>query len=191
MRILAIDIGLASMGWALVDVVHGVNPAHIDDTHPGVTVIGCGVIETKKEAKKRQLHSSSDDARRIDELVDALNELKATGAQVYTYELPAGQKGARAAHALGIAHGLVRSTLRVGGMPVVENTARDAKAAMAGDASASKESVIACAMRIRGAASPLSKIPKTKREHAADAIANAICAAQTPTARMVASTRAA
>lgn len=177
MRILAIDIGLASMGWAVLDVEHNASGGK-----PHLSVAACGVWVTEKEAKKRQLHTSSDDARRIDILVDRIEEARRTYApQLCAYELPAGQKGARAAHALGAAHGLVRAALRVGRAAVVEVTALDAKVAATGSKVASKQKVIDAVTPI---AADLERIPKTEREHAADAVAVAIAAASSEVARM-------
>lgn len=166
MKILGIDIGLAAMGWALVDVDTG--------------AVTAGVWTTKKETKKRQLHVGSDDARRIDDLIHALWRI-ASECDVAAYELPAGQKGARAAHALGIAHGLTRGVLRTRpGLPVVEVTAYDAKRALAGGTNASKDAMIE---RARALWPGIDGLAKGVQEHAADAIAVALAASHTEVAR--------
>lgn len=174
MKILGIDIGLAAMGWALVDV----GPAGGE----AINVFGvrAGVWTTKKETKKRQLHVGSDDARRLDDLIVVLWRT-ALECDVAAYELPGGQKGARAAHALGLAHGLTRGVLRTrAGLPLVEVTAYDAKRALAGGPNASKDAMI---KRARGLWPQIDDLPKTVREHAADAIGVVLAAAETDVAR--------
>lgn len=172
MKILGIDIGLAAMGWALVDVGHGGEIC-------GVTA---GVWTTKKETRKRQLHVGSDDARRIDDLIHALwRTASECDVALAAYELPAGQKGARAGHALGIAHGLTRGVLRTRpGLPVVEVTAYDVKRALAGGTNASKDTMI---KRARVLWPGIDGLVKGVQEHAADAIGVAIAAARTDVAR--------
>jgi Holliday junction resolvasome RuvABC endonuclease subunit len=172
-KILGIDIGLAAMGWALVDA------------GPGGQVFGvvrAGVWTTKKEAKRRQLHVGSDDARRLDDLIRQLTEVAAV-CEIAGYELPAGQKGARAAHALGLAHGVVRGVLRGRrGLAVVEVTARDAKSALGRVPTASKDVMIAHA----GILWPqIDKLGKTVQEHAADAIGVCLAVAATDVGRAI------
>lgn len=178
MIVLGLDTGLASLGWALVHVsLNGTIPIH--------EVITAGVWTTAKETKKRQLHVGSDDARRIDYLADRLFEMFDADAarlpDLAAYELPAAAKGARAAHALGIGHALIRTALRsIETVPVVEVTARDVKSALATDANASKEQMIAEARLLWP---NLDKLRKGDHEHAADAIGVAIMGAGTQVGR--------
>lgn len=124
MKILAIDPGFAELGWAVIDA----SPRALD-------VVACGVLRTAKEAKKRKLHSGSDDGRRIEQLALALEQVRGAhgdgGAfRLGAYELPAAAKGARAAHALGLAHAIVRLSLRAACASIVEVTVQDARAAV-------------------------------------------------------------
>jgi Holliday junction resolvasome RuvABC endonuclease subunit len=117
--ILGIDGGLAALGFAVVDVGRS-------------EVLASGVLKTAKETVKRKLHVGSDDARRIDQLSDGIVALYRTWApELLAYELPSGAKSARAAHALGIAHALVRVSARRADvrMPIVEVTVGDARKA--------------------------------------------------------------
>lgn len=172
MKILGIDIGLAAMGWALVE---------FDSTGLPLCNVRAGVWTTKKETKKRQLHVGSDDARRLDELAAFLQRVSLE-CDVAAYELPGGQKGARAAHALGLAHGLVRGVLRTrAGLPVVEVTAYDAKRALASGSNASKDAMIRHA---RVFWPEIDQLAKTVREHAADAIGVTLAAARTEVVRV-------
>lgn len=172
MKILGIDIGLAAMGWALVE---------FDSTGLAYANVRAGVWTTKKETKKRQLHVGSDDARRLDELT-VLLRCVVPECDVAAYELPGGQKGARAAHALGLAHGLVRGVLRTrAGLPVVEVTAFDVKRALADGSNASKDTMI---KRARVLWPAIDQLGKTVREHAADAIGVTLAAARTEVVRV-------
>lgn len=184
MIILGIDPGLANMGFAIVEV-----------TLLRARLLTRGVVSTEKETARRKLHQGSDDARRIDELSEAIFEwIRAaeTAAIVrdlrvcIAYEMPSGAQNARAAHALGIAHGLTRASVIAHidrhFVPVIDVTARDAKLALTGRASATKEQCIAAAARIEGGDAVLS-VSKGKREHVADAIGVALAAARSPQVR--------
>lgn len=171
MKILGIDIGLAAMGWALVE---------FDAGGRVLTNVRAGVWTTKKETKKRQLHVGSDDARRLDDLI-ALLSAEAANCDVAAYELPAAAKGARAGHALGLAHGVVRGVLRSrAGLPVVEVTAFDVKRGLTNDRNASKELMIECASILWP---QVRYLGKKVQEHAADAIGVAMYAETTDVAR--------
>lgn len=129
MKLLAVDPGFASLGWAVLEVIGD-----------RVEVVDHGLIETKKEAKKRRLHGGSDDARRIDDLAHALRAVAlAHYARLGAYELPAAAKGARAGHAMGIAHAVVRLVLTGHCAAVVEVTVDDARRAAARTTSRASE----------------------------------------------------
>lgn len=179
MLILGIDTGFAALGWAQIEV------SSISTTK-GLSVfevVGAGVLTTTKEAKKRQLHIGSDDARRLEQLGAELLELIASETRephLIAYELPAAAKGARAAHALGLAHGLIRGLhVAHSTVPMVEVTARDVKSALVGRTSATKDHMIEAASRLRV---EILDLPKTVQEHAADAVGVAIAAMYTQVA---------
>lgn len=184
--ILGIDVGIAAMGYAIGAVwMHGLE------------IVDAGVWTTKREAKRRQLHVGSDDARRIDELADHLFDLlvpdedSAHGdLSLVAYELPGGAaRGFRAAHALGMAHGLVRGVLRAQShLPVVEVTARDVKAFVTGSPTASKDAMIDAASRYWPG---IAALPSGQREHAADAIGVVRAAITTQVGRAALERRAA
>lgn len=178
MIVLGFDLGLAALGWARVDVraLGGASPATLE-------VLGFGVFTTKKEAKRRKLHVGSDDARRMDSLASGIVDQLGRGprAQLIGYEIPGGSQGARAAHAMGLAHGLVRGLLHTSTVPVVEVTARDGKVAFCDSATASKEAMVAEAENWCA----IWTLPEGVREHAADAIAVALAAAETSAGRSV------
>lgn len=144
-RIVGIDGGLAALGIASVEF----------DTGGAFQKAYTRLFETKKETKKRKLHVGSDDARRIDALSESvLRFLRATGPDIVAYELPAAAKGARAGHALGIAHALVRCTVRQWSQetPIVEVTVGDARKAVCPDPKRPTEEEVHAVLRhaVRG-----------------------------------------
>lgn len=186
MRMLAIDPGFAELGWAVLDfgavqAVPGIGFAAVE-----AEVVACGVLRTAKETKKRKLHSGSDDGRRIDLLTEALVRLSVEQGVVQhreawkygafhlgAYEIPSAAKGARAAHALGLAHAISRIALRRTCSSVVEITVADARTAAAGKPKA-KEGDAHAAIKARW--------PRLVHAtaHELDAIAVGLAALETP-----------
>lgn len=112
---LSVDLGFASCGWAMLDADSCVT----------------GLITTKRETRRLMLHQSSDDARRIDVLVEELMRLRAVyQPDLIAYELPSGSRGASQARALGYAHGIIRAVGR--GVRMVEVPVLDARRWVAG-----------------------------------------------------------
>ena len=80
--------------------------------------------EMLQRLKREVLHQSSDDARRIDVLVDELRGvLRRHAPDVIAYELPSGSRGASQARALGYAHGMIRAVGH--GLTMIEITVLD------------------------------------------------------------------
>jgi hypothetical protein len=120
MRCLSVDLGFAACGVALM--------GHDD---AGVTLDNTKLLTTKREARRLMLHQSSDDARRIDVLVEELMRLRAVyQPDLIAYELPSGSRGASQARALGYAHGIIRAVGR--GVRMVEVPVLDARRWVAG-----------------------------------------------------------
>jgi Holliday junction resolvasome RuvABC endonuclease subunit len=161
---IGIDGGLAELGFAVFDASAG-------------QVLRTGVYSTKKETKKRKLHVGSDDARRIDLLAGHLGALFAEWSpSLVGYELPAAAKGARAGHALGIAHALVRLSARLysATVPLVEVTVGDARRACCPRLGRVAEHEAHAALVARFDLAP------TLEAHELDALAVAIAALDTP-----------
>lgn len=169
MIVVGIDGGLAELGYAVLDVG---NEAR---------VLRTGVYSTKKkETKKRKLHVGSDDARRIDALAAQLVALlSASAPALVAYELPSAAKGARAGHALGIAHALVRLSTRLHSAttPLVEVTVGDARGACCPGIARPKEHEAHAALADRFGLS----LDATSA-HELDAIAVALASLGTPVA---------
>lgn len=125
MKLVAIDPGFADLAYAVLYT-----------TRVGeVRLLDLARIATKKETKKRKSHVGTDDGRRIDEIATALERaFKKHEPDLVGYELPAASKGARAGHALGMAHAIVRLSTRLYSpqMPLIEVTVNDARRAATG-----------------------------------------------------------
>lgn len=116
-RIMAVDLGFAACGVVVLDA--------------DLELLENRLISTKRETKRLMLHQSSDDARRIDVLVDELVGVVIRHApDVLAYELPSGSRGASQARALGYAHGLIRAVGR--GLSMVEITVLDSRRLVTG-----------------------------------------------------------
>lgn len=160
MIVFGIDIGFASLGWA----VRRYDPFG----RTAGDVLDAGVITTEGEDGPR----GQDDVRRMDVLAQGLVLLTDDHqANVIAYERPIGSQGARAAHTLGLAHGLVRGlfadVIGQAGRPLFDVTPREVKLALGRDVGADKETMIGAAL----AHWPqLAAIKAEHQEHAADAI---------------------
>lgn len=164
MRIMGIDPGFASLGLAVLD---------------GPELVACQVVETtKSKATRADLRVSVDDSRRLAEICDAvvlaigLHNIGAVAIESFTV-VPGRMAGGASKTAM--AYGAIYAIARGHGclwLPLVPN---DLKRGLCGLKSASKAQIqVAVCDRVPGAREALDDLPKTKREHAADAIAAAI-----------------
>lgn len=164
MTIMGIDPGFASLGLAVLDGAH---------------VLACEVVATQKEkAPRAAVRVSVDDSRRLGELCDAVvavierHEVTAVAVEVFT-TVPGKMAGGAVKTAL--AYGALYALARARGLLWLPLVPTDLKRALCGRVSASKVEVQAAVeLRAPSAAALLATIGKTKREHAADAIAAAI-----------------
>jgi Holliday junction resolvasome RuvABC endonuclease subunit len=129
---LGIDPSLTATGWVLVDG----------------DKITFGCIRTEPEQKKRRIYKCDDTTRRLELILNGINQQ--VGPQLYkegvrvACEQPAGSQSALAAAALAEVHGALVAMLwsdsLLDGCAWIP--ARDAKLALTGDKSASKETMI-------------------------------------------------
>jgi Holliday junction resolvasome RuvABC endonuclease subunit len=180
--LVAVDGGLAELGLAALDL-------------DGMRVRGTRLLSTKRETKKRKLHVGSDDARRIDALLEGLDrfvEEHGCDPVAIAYELPSAAKGARAGHALGIAHGMVRAWGRVlvaqlgRSIPLIEVTVGDARLAAVGRPSGKATETEAHAALTRR----FTNVTGVLSVHELDAIAVGLAAIETPVGRALRGARA-
>jgi crossover junction endodeoxyribonuclease RuvC len=159
MVILGIDIGFASLGWALCEV----KPDYFEP-------LACGVIRTEKANKKIQLRSSEDNIRRAQDLLSGLDLVTLVRKpQAIATESMSWPRSAGVVAKMGIAWGVLASFAYQHGLPMVQSSPMEVKRQFVGDGKASKERMIAWAK----AEYPTLKLPtqETLHEHAVDAIA--------------------
>lgn len=153
--ILAIDIGLANCGWAVIG-------------RDG-KVINCGVISTKKT---KGINNTLDHWGRMLGLRTALSNILQTyvGVTHIAVEAISWPRNASATSKIGMAWGVVSSIC--GHLKFIPIAPVEAKKFLTGNRKASKEEMIdEVIKRLPLQNNFLLKIRKTKREHAADAVA--------------------
>ena len=151
-RFIGIDPGLASTGWGVVDYVAG-----------KVCYVDHGSIETKPDrSRPDRLFIILVSLREI------LNKYQPNGAAIETLYFG---KNVSSAIPVAEARGVISAALAERGLPIIEFTPNAIKQGVVGVARADKKQVQEMVRIILG----LEKIPKP--DHAADALAAAICAA--------------
>ena len=127
-RILTCDPSFTAWGWAVLE---------------GHMVKATGVIVTKPETKKRRIRVGDDDVRRTGELITQL--VKIIDKYKVTFivtELPHGSQNSRGAIMIGIVLGVLQSFNIIRNIPVEWYSENDAKKALLGRISATKQQVI-------------------------------------------------
>lgn len=154
--LLSLDVGFASMGWAVFDRGE---------------VISCGTIVTKKDGKKTTRSSSDTFTRCVQiatQLKDIIHDHSIEGV---IGELPSG--GAQSANAMkqmGMATSIVASVCGILGLPFEEVTPNEVKIAVCGSRSATKEEIMSSIRRkFRSKGAHLFPEAKCHFEHIADA----------------------
>lgn len=160
--VLALDVGFASMGWAVADRTG--------------RPVATGTIVTKKSDRKGSIRVADDQARRAAEMFRRLAGLAESWAlSGVVAELPhGGAKSARAMASMAAGSALAAAFAEAHKLPVEWYTPGDCKVALIGRRNASKEEIEA---RVR-AFFPEVVWPTTKamREHAVDAAAVLVAA---------------
>lgn len=170
--VLGLDVGLAALGWAVVDL-----------SADGERVVDLGTVTTAKSSKRRGVRVADDDVRRCRELAAfLLGVIDRHDVVAIAAELPHGSKGARAAAALGMAKAILASVAEARGLPIAACSPVELKQATAGSGSASKADVQAALVARFG---PL-EWPKRKAdvEHAADALGAVVACLDSDVLRM-------
>lgn len=161
MRVLGCDPGFASFGWALFDV-----------SATREVLLDLGVIRTEPSARKSATLAAADHLRRIREIHRELCHIEeehgtidAVAAEAYSQPRNAGS-----AVKLGFGWGTLGAWADARRLPVAHASPQKIKQRATGIKSASKEQVEAAIRRQWPAAGAmLDALPRTVREHAADA----------------------
>jgi Holliday junction resolvasome RuvABC endonuclease subunit len=170
--VIGIDPSLCNTGIAVMELQPN-----------GERLLGVSVVRTAPSAKRRKVLAAEDGARRVAEIVAALDAAIATARPVaLAVEAPAGSKGAQAARALALAFGAVIAVAKVRGLPLVQVQPGDVKRAMCRQKGASKDDVIlAVEARYPEVEWPT---PQGVWEHAADAVGAIVAALDSETLRL-------
>lgn len=176
-RIIAIDAGFTSCGWAVLE--------------PGpVRPIALGCIRTEKSNRKGAVRVADDDIRRCQEVARVLSRtIRTHRVGGVIAELPsAGAKGARAITCMARAGAIVAVVAELWRLPTEWVTPGEIKL-LTGSKAASKDEVEAVVLKRWPAMS--AKLPRAKceREHVADALAAFLAAEHGSLVRMLFGTR--
>ena len=173
MRILGIDPGFASIGWGLVE---------FDSAGP--RLIGCGVMRTKRDSTAKK---SEDNAARCGVLAVKLRPLMGESVDMIAIEAQSWTRRHAADVGVAMAWGVLSTLASERALPMFHVRPKEVKHRMAGRQSATKAEIIAAiAAEVEGAGELLDSIPKTRRDHAADAIACALVVRDRPMAQILA-----
>jgi len=169
-RVLGLDPGFATCGYALVDLTR-------KDGAPFVDVRSLGTLRTAKADKKRKVLAADDNLRRAQELIRALYPL-ASNAQAIVAESMSFPRNSAAAAKMAMCWGIVATLAEMNDLPIVQATPKEIKIAVAGVGTATKEDVAAavCAKCGRQFSEELlaQGLPKGMHEHAYDAVASVL-----------------
>jgi len=170
MKVLGLDPGFASMGWAVIDFG--------DD---GPACRSAGLIKTKRDP----LHSKHDDNLfRIQKIANSLEKLDDLfGPAFVASEAMSWTRHANADRAVAMAWGAIGSSLL--SVPIIQISPVDVKDRLCGMKTASKALVEERVRdRITAAGEWLDRVSKTQRNHVADAMAVALACSEHTAFRM-------
>lgn len=160
--IVGIDPGFASCGWAVLEL-------HADHE----VVRRAGVIRTEASGKKRRVRRIDDDLERVQQIARGLGDLLSESPSrpvACCVEAPEGSRGARQSKAMGLAMGIVATMATTHGVPLLQVSATELKAHVAGSKTAAKDA-IRSALEARYGELPIdADVPAGQRDHAVDAV---------------------
>jgi Holliday junction resolvasome RuvABC endonuclease subunit len=109
----------------------------------GPTILDHGTIKTKSEAKVRRIRKGDDKVRRVHDLNTVLiKQIRRYKVNYIISELPHGSKSATAAVMIGIVAGMIQTYSDLLGIPIEWYSENDAKQAVLGKNSATKQEII-------------------------------------------------
>jgi len=152
--ILTNDPSFTAWGWAVLDVKG--------------KVIATGCIKTEPEHKKLRTRVSDDRARRTAEIARKILALvRMYNVHVILTEVPHGSQNANAAVMIGIVMGVITTIAECLGHPIEFYSEQDAKKALLGKKSATKDETVVAISR-------LYKYPATGKKYIDEAVADAL-----------------
>lgn len=173
-RVLGVDPGLRSFGYAVLNVERTAPGLHL------VEVVTAGVIRTEKSDKKLKLLAANDDFRRVTAIVQRLTEvLGETGEpRCVCAEAMSFPRNSRSAAQMAMTWGIIATMAWQRGLPVLMVSPQQLKKAICNNRQASKEQIQeGVDRRIAQPVHPFltaAKTPKGQWEHPYDAAAAVI-----------------
>lgn len=171
MMVLGVDGGLASFGWALVEIQ--------DD----VRLKECGVIKTEKSNRKRNVLASDDNVDRARIIAKFLRGLATVPCVAICAEAMSFPRSSSVAGKMSIAWGVLIGFAVQHDIPIAQASPQQIKKSVCGDKTASKLDVQA-AMLKRFGVTVLDHVKRADREHAADACAAVLACLDSDIIRM-------
>jgi Holliday junction resolvasome RuvABC endonuclease subunit len=170
-KLLGLDPGFSKFGWGALRVHERYEE-----------LLAMGIFETKKEAKKRHVLQSEDSFERTREIAHFLGDkIRTYGPKVVCFEAWSPVRNASAAAKVAFAYGALAS--QAYGLPTVSPTPQRVKKRLTGRQSASKDDIEAAVLNyLITPHNPYADasykvvqqfrrdVPKSKRDHAFDAI---------------------
>lgn len=169
LKVLAVDPGFASLGWAVVSF-----------GSDGPACEGAGVLRTKPNRTKLKFNDNVDRARYL------YTELKRLaddhGIRIVASEAQSWTRFSNADRSLAFTFGILAALGVEVGTPIIQLTPQDVKQRVCGRKTASKEDIKHSVFAlVAGAEEWVSSIrAATQQEHAADAVAVAVAAFEAP-----------
>lgn len=159
-KILGLDPGFASVGWAVVELDGNVE-----------RLIGLGVLRTKKSARKQNVLAAADNFRRARELGRELGRLvHEHRIDVVCAEAMSFPRSSSVAAKMAMCWGVLAQLCEALALPLVQASPKDIKRAVSGSAAASKDDVqAALSLRFPDAVGLVAGLPSGLHEHAFDA----------------------
>lgn len=163
-RVLGLDPGFASVGWAVVDLFES----------PQIHALG--VLRTKQSNRKQAVLAAADNFRRARELGQALGNLVLEQRiDVVAAEAMSFPRSSSVAAKMAMCWGVLARICEEFDLPLVQASPQQIKRALTGNASASKDDVQASlAIRFPNAIGLVGGLPKGLHEHAFDAAGAAV-----------------
>ncbi len=160
-RLLGIDPGFASIGWAVVEL--GADGEHLKTL---------GVIRTKKSNRKQNTLAAADNFRRAREIGRALGGLLLEHRiEVVCAEAMSFPRSSSVAAKMAMCWGVLAQLCEVLRIPMVQASPQQIKKAVTGRSSASKDDVgDALSLRFSDAVGLVGNLPGGLHEHAFDAV---------------------
>lgn len=161
-RLLGIDPGFSSVGWAIVE--------HHPDA--GVRLVSLGVMRTKKATRKQNVLAAADNFRRAQEIGRELGALMLSArVDVVCAEAMSFPRSSSVAAKMAMCWGVLAQLCETLSLPLTQASPQQIKRSVTGNAAASKDDVAAAlSLRFPDTVALVASVPASLHEHAHDAV---------------------